>query len=163
MNEGGAVKRMLRSNLVGLLLAAACSSPAQAQQPSQPPNILLIQADDLGYGDLSAYGQAQFRTRALDRLAREGIRFTQYYAGSTVCAPSRASLMTGLHTGHAWIRGNGEHALRLEDLTIAELLRTAGYRTAVIGKWGLGLPGTTGEPDRQGFDHAFTSGGMANG
>ena len=149
------MKRMLRSNLVGLLLAAACSSPAQAQQPSQPPNILLIQADDLGYGDLSAYGQAQFRTRALDRLAREGIRFTQYYAGSTVCAPSRASLMTGLHTGHAWIRGNGEHALRLEDLTIAELLRTAGYRTAVIGKWGLGLPGTTGEPDRQGFDHAF--------
>ncbi len=85
----------------------------------------------------------------------EGIRFTEYYAGSTVCAPSRTTLMTGLHTGHAWIRGNGDIPLRPEDVTIAEMLRDAGYRTAVIGKWGLGSPGTTGMPDRQGFDHAF--------
>ncbi len=131
-----------------------------AQQAGGPPNVLLIQADDLGYGDLSAYGQARFQTPSLDRLAREGIRFTQYYAGSTVCAPSRTTLMTGLHTGHAWIRGNGgmpggDVPLRLEDVTIAEVLRDAGYRTAVIGKWGLGQPGTTGQPDRQGFDYAF--------
>lgn len=128
---------------------------AVANQVVVRPNVLLIQADDLGYGDLSVYGQARFTTPALDRLAREGIRFTQYYAGSTVCAPSRAALMTGLHSGHNWIRGNGDVPLRLEDVTIAEVLRDAGYRTAVIGKWGLGSPGTTGQPDRQGFDHAF--------
>ena len=125
------------------------------QQKSPRPNVLLIQADDLGYGDLSAYGQAHFATPALDRLARDGIRFTQYYAGTTVCAPSRAALMTGLHTGHAWIRGNGDIPLRTEDVTIAEVLRDTGYRTAVIGKWGLGSPGSTGMPDRQGFEHAF--------
>ena len=119
------------------------------------PNVLLIHADDLGYGDLSAYGQARFQTPTIDRLAAEGIRFTQYYSGSTVCAPSRASLMTGRHTGHASIRGNGEFPLRPEDVTIAEVLRGAGYRTAVVGKWGLGVSGTTGQPDRQGFDHAF--------
>jgi arylsulfatase A len=135
------------------------STTLRAQAP-RPPNILLIQADDLGYGDLSAYGQTRFQTPSLDRLAREGIRFTQYYSGSTVCAPSRTALMTGMHTGHAWIRGNGalpegDTPLRPEDLTIAEVLRDAGYRTAVIGKWGLGQPGTTGQPDRQGFEYAF--------
>src|SRR3982751_2081371 len=90
-----------------------------AQVPPARPNIVLIQADDLGYGDLSAYGQSQFRTPALDALAAGGIRFTQSYAGSTVCAPSRTALMTGLHTGHAWIRGNGEFPLRDEDVTVA--------------------------------------------
>jgi arylsulfatase A len=124
------------------------------QKPSRP-NILLIQADDLGYGDLSAYGQSRFSTPSLDRLAREGIRFTEYYSGTTVCAPSRTALMTGMHTGHAWIRGNGDIPLRPEDVTIAEVLRDAGYRTAVIGKWGLGSPGSTGMPDLQGFDHSF--------
>jgi arylsulfatase A len=119
------------------------------------PNIILIQADDLGYGDLSAYGQARFATPGIDRLAREGIRFTDYYAGSTVCAPSRAALMTGQHSGHGWIRGNGEIPLRAEDVTVAMLLRDAGYRTAVIGKWGLGTPGTTGQPDKKGFDYSF--------
>jgi arylsulfatase A-like enzyme len=146
-----------------LLVIIGRASPAgspDAQPASSPPNVLLIQADDLGYGDLSAYGQARFKTPSLDRLAREGIRFTQYYAGSTVCAPSRTALMTGLHTGHAWIRGNGgmpggDVPLRPEDVTIAEVLGAAGYRTAVIGKWGLGQPGTTGQPDRQGFDYAF--------
>ena len=151
---------MSRSITLGALVLAvavgfahvARQSPLQAQSR---PNIVLIQADDLGYGDLSAYGQAQFATPGLDRLAREGIRFTSYYAGSTVCAPSRAALMTGLHTGHGWIRGNGDIPLREEDVTVAMLLRDAGYRTAVIGKWGLGTPGTPGQPDRKGFDYAF--------
>jgi arylsulfatase A len=147
-----------------LLLAAVALSSGGTAIGAQPagtaPNVLLIQADDLGYGDLSAYGQSRFQTPALDRLAREGTRFTQYYAGSTVCAPSRAALMTGLHTGHGWIRGNGglpggDVPLRPDDVTMAEVLRDSGYRTAVIGKWGLGQPGTTGQPDKQGFDYAF--------
>src|SRR5205085_3338450 len=114
-----------------LIWQAAPTAPAAPR-----PDMVIIQADDLGYGDVSAYGQAQFRTPSIDRLAAEGIRFTQYYAGSTVCAPSRTALMTGLHTGHAWIRGNGEFPLREEDVTIAMALHDAGYRTAVIGKWG---------------------------
>jgi arylsulfatase A len=130
-----------------------------AQAPSAPagaPNVLLIQADDLGYGDLSVYGQTRFQTPALDRLAREGMRFTQYYAGSTVCAPSRAALMTGLHMGHATVRGNNPRVpLRPDDVTVAEVLKAAGYRTALIGKWGLGARGTTGQPDLQGFDYWF--------
>ena len=138
---------------IALSLAALSADPQPA--PPRPPNIILIQADDLGFGDLSAYGQAHFRTPSLDRLAAGGIRFTQYYAGSTVCAPSRAALMTGLHTGHAWIRGNGEIPLRDEDVTIAMALTDAGYRTAVIGKWGLGRPGTSGQPDRKGFEYSF--------
>ncbi len=135
-------------------LAISAESSAEPQPPG-PPNILLIHADDLGYGDLSVYGQERFRTPALDRLAREGTRFTQYYSGSTVCAPSRAALLTGYHSGHNWIRGNGEIPLRAEDVTIGEVLRDAGYRTAVIGKWGLGMAGTTGQPDRQGFEYSF--------
>jgi len=137
--------------LLGISLSAQRPQPA----PSSRPNIVLIQADDLGYGDLSAYGQAQFTTPALDRLAAQGIRFTEYYAGSTVCAPSRSALMTGLHTGHTFIRGNGEFPLRAEDRTMAMALREAGYRTAVIGKWGLGRPGTTGQPDKKGFEYSF--------
>jgi len=140
----------------GAMLALACLvASAPVQVPAARPNILMIQADDLGYGDLSAYGQARFQTPSLDRLAREGMRFTQYYAGSTVCAPSRTALMTGLHTGHAWIRGNGEIPLRDEDVTVAMALRDAGYRTAVIGKWGLGRPGTAGQPDKKGFEYSF--------
>jgi arylsulfatase A-like enzyme len=135
--------------------AALLSHTSARVQPVRQPHILLIQADDLGYGDLSAYGQTKFQTPSLDRLAREGIRFTQYYSGSTVCAPSRATIMTGLHTGHAWVRGNGDIPLRDEDVTVAMSLRDAGYRTAVIGKWGLGVPGTSGQPDKKGFDHSF--------
>ena len=140
-----------------VLLSQLAVSPAlPTQRRESAPNILLIQADDLGYGDLSVYGQSRFRTPVLDRLASEGIRFTQYYAGSTVCAPSRAALMTGLHTGHTWIRGNSPRvALRPEDVTIAKLLRSAGYRTALIGKWGLGTAGSTGQPDRQGFEYSY--------
>jgi arylsulfatase A-like enzyme len=140
--------------LVAVGLVSETSISTRQQNPSRP-NILLIQADDLGYGDLSAYGQSRFSTPSLDRLARQGIRFTEYYAGSTVCAPSRTTLMTGMHTGHAWIRGNGDIPLRPEDVTVAEVLRDTGYRTAVIGKWGLGSPGSTGMPDRQGFEHGF--------
>jgi arylsulfatase A-like enzyme len=134
---------------------AATTDAGRAGLQVARPNVIIIQADDLGYGDLGAYGQSAFATPSIDRLAREGMRFTQYYAGSTVCAPSRAALMTGLHTGHVWIRGNGEYPLRAEDVTIAEVLQRAGYRTAVIGKWGLGLPGNTGRPDRKGFDYSF--------
>src|SRR3989475_12660220 len=103
---------------LALGLAGTAESP-QSRAQAAPPNILLIQADDLGYGDLSAFGQARFHTPSLDRLAREGMRFNQYYAGSTVCAPSRTALMTGLHTGHASIRGNRQGlALGPADVTI---------------------------------------------
>ncbi len=154
------MKRLLFSLLLLAAVAFIGQAPAAVAQRAGPPNILLIQADDLGYGDLGVYGQTRFATPNLDRLAREGTRFTQYYAGSTVCAPSRAALMTGRHTGHASIRGNGapgsgDVPLPHEDVTIAEVLKDAGYRTALIGKWGLGQPGSTGMPDKQGFDHAF--------
>jgi arylsulfatase A-like enzyme len=119
------------------------------------PNIVFILADDLGYGDLSCYGQTQFRTPNIDRLAAQGARFTNFYAGSTVCAPSRCVLMTGLHTGHCTIRGNGSVNLRPEDVTVAEVLGRAGYRTGLIGKWGLGAENSTGIPTRKGFDRFF--------
>jgi len=119
------------------------------------PNIIFILADDLGYGDLGCYGQDEIKTPNLDRMAAEGMRFTDHYAGSTVCAPSRCALMTGLHTGHCLVRGNGRVPLRPEDVTVAELLKQAGYNTGVIGKWGLGEAGTTGIPNRQGFDYWF--------
>ena len=141
--------------IVASAVIALVSSTGTDAQTRPRPNIVLIHVDDLGYGDLGSYGQTRFATPNLDRLAAEGTRFTQYYAGSTVCAPSRAVLMLGRHTGHNWIRGNGEIPLRAEDVTLPELLKTAGYRTAVIGKWGLGREGTTGEPGGQGVDHFF--------
>ena len=119
------------------------------------PNIIYILVDDLGYGDLGCYGQTRIQTPNIDRMAAEGMRFTDHYAGSTVCAPSRCCLMTGLHTGHAWVRANGRLPLRPEDVTVAELLKGAGYTTGIIGKWGLGEAETTGIPNRQGFDHWF--------
>ncbi len=125
-------------------------------------------ADDLGYSDLGCYGSKLISTPNIDRLAMEGMKFSNCYAGSPVCAPSRSVLMTGLHTGHTTVRGNfgvggvvglsgipGRVPLRDEDVTVAELLKTAGYSTCVTGKWGLGEPGTTGEPLRQGFDRWF--------
>jgi len=124
-------------------------------KPRAHPNILFILADDLGYGDVGCYGQKKIKTPNLDRLAAEGLRFTSCYAGSTVCAPSRASLMTGLHTGHCYVRGNAELALRPQDLTVAELLKQADYSTAAVGKWGLGLENTTGHPNQKGFDEWF--------
>ncbi|MEE2781201.1 MAG: arylsulfatase [Planctomycetota bacterium] len=126
----------------------------RAATPSQP-NIIFILADDLGYGDLGCYGQQQIQTPNLDRMAKEGMRFTRFYAGSTVCAPSRCTLMTGLHTGHCLIRGNRRVDLRDDDYTVAEMLQGAGYRTGMFGKWGLGSEGGTGLPTRQGFDEFF--------
>jgi arylsulfatase A-like enzyme len=122
---------------------------------AEKPNIVLIMADDLGYGDVSCYGQKSFATPSIDRLAKEGLRFTDYYAGSTVCAPSRCVLMTGYHTGHCLIRGNARVPLRDSDVTLAEVLQAAGYRTGLFGKWGLGEEGSTGYPTKQGFDEFF--------
>jgi arylsulfatase A len=125
---------------------------------AQPPNIIFILADDLGYGDLSCFGQKHFETPHLDRMAREGMRLTQHYSGSTVCAPSRACLMTGNHTGHVHQRFNGNVQFREDphDLTVATLLQRAGYHTAMIGKSGLSCRSDDGAlPNRKGFDHFF--------
>ncbi len=119
------------------------------------PNIIFILADDLGYGDLGCFGQKRIKTPNLDKMAEEGMRLTQHYAGSTVCAPSRCVLMTGLHTGHCLVRGNARVPLRPSDVTVAELLKQAGYTTGIVGKWGLGEAGSTGIPNRQGFDYWF--------
>ena len=134
-----------------------------ALQAPLKPNIIFILADDLGYGDLGCYGQQKIKTPNLDRMAAEGMRFTQFYAGSTVCAPSRCVLMTGLHTGHGRVRGNAgqqnplAQALCPGDVTVARMLKSAGYTTALIGKWGLGDEGEAeiGVPTRQGFDYFF--------
>ena len=128
---------------------------ASSKDAANRPNIIFILADDLGYGDLGCYGQEKIKTPNLDRMAAEGMRFTQHYAGSTVCAPSRCALMTGLHTGHCLIRGNERVPLRPCDVTVAELLRQTGYVTGITGKWGLGEPETTGIPNKQGFDQWF--------
>ncbi|KAA3611511.1 MAG: N-acetylgalactosamine-6-sulfatase [Planctomycetota bacterium] len=140
--------------LGALLLLALFGSPV-AQEPDQPPNLIFILADDLGYGDLGCFGQRTISTPALDRMAEQGMRLTHFYAGSTVCAPSRCTLMTGMHTGHCRVRGNGRVPLQPDDLTVAELLQSAGYTTGLIGKWGLGLAETTGIPNSQGFDYFF--------
>lgn len=135
----------------------------QREEPGQAerdlPNIIFILADDLGYGDPSCYGQQKFSTPNIDRLASQGVRFTRHYAGSTVCAPSRSVLMTGLHTGHTFVRGNrevqpeGQVPLPDSVTTLPEILRRAGYVTGAFGKWGLGFPGSEGAPLNQGFDH----------
>lgn len=133
--------------------AGATLLPAQARRP----NILLILADDLGYGNLGCYGAREVKTPNLDRIAAEGMRFSQAYAGSTVCAPSRCCLMTGYHTGHARTRGNKypDLPLRPEDVTVTDILKKAGYRTGLFGKWSLGQLGSTGYPTRKGFDEWF--------
>ena len=116
------------------------------------PNIVLIVADDLGYGDLGCYGQEEIRTPNIDQLAREGMRFTQFYAGSAVGEPSRAALFTGMHTGHTSLRGNRGLALNAEEVTLSQTIRGAGYRVTGVGRWGMGGPGTSGEPRARGFD-----------
>jgi arylsulfatase A-like enzyme len=143
-------RREFLASLGGGLLGAGAAQRAR-------PNIVLILADDLGYGDLGCYGQQRIETPNLDRLAAEGVRFTQAYAGSTVCAPSRCALETGYHTGHARTRGNKypDLPLRPEDVTLGEVLQRAGYRTGLIGKWSLGGIGTTGYPLRKGYDEFF--------
>lgn len=149
-------RHLLRAGLscCAVALPLLAQSDEKTSTP-EPPNIVFILADDLGWGDLGCYGQSLVPTPSLDRLAAEGMRFTQFYAGSTVCAPSRCALMTGLHTGHCRIRGNRKMDLLPEDVTLAEQLKAAGYATAMIGKWGLGTPGGTGVPTRQGFDTFF--------
>jgi len=160
------VRRALRVQLAVLLLlllpwpALADAGEPAARAPGRP-NVVFVLADDLGYGDLGVYGQKLVRTPHLDRLAAEGMRFTDFYSGSTVCAPSRAVLMTGRHTGHASVRGNaGGGAASIQTLgagerTIAHLFQDAGYATALFGKWGLGEIGSSGHPNAMGFDVFF--------
>jgi arylsulfatase A-like enzyme len=138
-------------------LAAGAAAPAIHAAPARrPPNIVFIMADDLGYAEVGAYGQKKIRTPNIDRLAGEGLKFTDAYAGCTVCAPSRSVLMTGLHGGHTSVRSNpGGVPLLASDVTVASLLREQGYRTAGYGKWGLGDVGTTGVPSRHGFDEFY--------
>ncbi|MHC4823868.1 MAG: arylsulfatase [Planctomycetota bacterium] len=148
-----------------LCLSAGCQGPAEPE--SSRPNVVLIVADDLGYGDLGSYGQEKIQTPHLDRMAAEGMRFTDFYAGSPVCAPSRCTLMTGKHPGHAFVRDNweaggwgefdaeGQLPLPADTPTLARLLQEQGYATACIGKWGLGGPESSGAPENQGFDHFY--------
>ncbi|MGI9443267.1 MAG: arylsulfatase, partial [Rubripirellula sp.] len=139
-------------------LLCALASPLLAAD--RAPNIIYIMADDLGYGDLSCFGQKKFKTPNIDRLASEGVTFTDYYAGSTVCAPTRCVLMTGLHTGHAFVRGNrevqpeGQAPMPGEIDTLPRRLKDAGYTTGMFGKWGLGAPGSASDPSSH-FDEFF--------
>lgn len=155
---------------LALILLTACATDSEQETSdlaSSKPNIIYILADDLGYGDLSCYGQTKFSTPHIDRLAANGLKFTQHYSGSTVCAPSRSSLMTGLHTGHTFVRGNkgmtdtegnrieGQYPIPDDLVTLPERLRDAGYITGAFGKWGLGGPGTEGDPINQGLDRFY--------
>ena len=150
----------LLSILRALLLLMIATASLHAQQASKP-NIIFILADDLGYGDLSCYGQKHFQTPNIDKLADQGIRFTSHYAGAPVCAPSRSVFMTGLHTGHTLIRGNrevqpeGQWPLPDDAYTLMKMMKAAGYRTGVFGKWGLGYPGSEGAPEHQNVDTFF--------
>lgn len=155
------MKKLKTIHLVALIaltlsLNACQNSEDKSENNSvQKPNIIYILADDLGYGDLGCYGQTEIKTPNLDNMAAAGMRFTQHYAGSTVCAPSRCVLMTGLHTGHAKIRANGGISIDEENVTVATLLKDAGYKTGIIGKWGLGELDSPGFPNKQGFDYFF--------
>ncbi|NQU23033.1 MAG: arylsulfatase [Candidatus Nealsonbacteria bacterium] len=159
-----------RTLLLPFLLAATISTAAVAAEADRPPNVIYVFADDLGYAELGCYGQKWIKTPHIDRIAAEGIRFTQHYSGNAVCAPSRCCLMTGKHPGHAFIRNNGDpknlqpirekygwefpgqYPIPAAEVTIAEMLKQKGYATGAMGKWGLGHFGTTGDPNRQGFD-----------
>ncbi|QDT83674.1 arylsulfatase [Gimesia chilikensis] len=146
-----------------LITAALCflsSAPVRSFAVApEKPNIIFIMADDLGYGDLGCYGQKKIQTPRIDQMAADGMKFTQMYAGSTVCAPSRCVLMTGRHMGHTRVRGNTwvkeNQSLKDKDFTVAELLKKAGYTTALTGKWGIGEEGTAGVPNKQGFDYFY--------
>ncbi len=131
------------------LLFLCVSLPVLA---AKPPNIILILADDLGYGDLGCFGQKTLKTPRLDAMAREGMRFTQFYAGSTVCAPSRSVLLTGRHMGRTVVRGNSTQPIVIQpdQPTVASMLKVAGYRTACIGKWGVGTPDNFTNPNELG-------------
>jgi arylsulfatase len=150
----------MRHFLFALIGIATLIAPAHAQG-TKKPNIIYILADDLGYGELGCYGQKKIKTPNLDKMAAQGLRFTQHYAGNAVCAPSRCVLMTGLHSGHAQIRNNsetkpdGQQPIAADTVTLARLLQAAGYVPGMIGKWGLGMHDSTGDPQKQGFDHFF--------
>lgn len=153
---------MINLQKIRLLTAAfLCLSTIGLMAQERKPNIVFILADDLGYGDLGVYGQKQIQTPNIDRLAADGMKFEQFYAGTSVCAPSRSSLMTGQHTGHTYIRGNweiepeGQQPLADSVQTFVQLLQKAGYATGAFGKWGLGMVGTTGAPDQKGFDEFY--------
>ena len=143
------------------IFTGGCGASEKASPEFEKPNIIYILADDLGYGDLGSYGQKNILTPNLDRMASEGMRFTQHYSGSTVSAPARAVLMTGLHSGHAPIRGNneimpiGQYPLQYGTVTFPKILQEAGYTTGAFGKWGLGPPDSEGSPSLQGFDRFF--------
>lgn len=148
--------------LVSLLATSFFCYHSQAQTPKPArPNIVFILADDLGYGDIGFNGQKLIKTPNIDRLAREGMIFSQFYAGTSVCAPSRSSLLTGQHTGHTYIRGNksvepeGQQPIADSVVTLAEVLKKSGYVTAAFGKWGLGPVGSEGDPNKQGFDRFY--------
>ena len=149
------------ATLLTLIASIGCGTAEQNSSglAGSRPNIIVMLADDLSYRDLSIWGQQKYTTPHLDALARQGLRFSQGYAGAPECAPSRGTLMTGLHTGHGPIRQNsstrGQDHLNDEDITIAEVLKSAGYATGFVGKWGIGLPGTPGTPDKQGFDYSY--------
>lgn len=154
------------TRLAWLVLAhVVLGLPARAEEPGVRPNVVFVLADDLGFGDLGCYGQKKIRTPSIDRLAAEGMRFTQAYAGNAVCAPSRCCLMTGKHPGHAHVRDNrqwkpdvqwsGQIPLPEGTVTLPGLVRAKGYATGAMGKWGLGSPENTGDPAKQGIDHFF--------
>jgi len=151
---------MLRALWIAALILVSAGLLRSAEIPTRP-NIVFIMADDLGYGDLGCYGGQVVRTPQIDAMASEGTRFTHVYAGTSVCAPTRCVLMTGLHTGHAPIRANrelqpeGQMPLPEGDLTLPQILDDAGYATGCIGKWGLGMFGSSGDPLKRGFDHFF--------
>lgn len=142
--------KQLSFSFFSLILLVSC----QVEEPN-PPNIIYIMADDLGIGDLGCYGQDSISTPNLDRMAAMGMKFTNHYSGSTVCAPSRCTLMTGKHTGHATIRSNQANAIEDEDITVGEILQKAGYKTGIVGKWGLGDQNSAGSPWKQGFDYFY--------
>ncbi|MEA3226245.1 MAG: arylsulfatase [Planctomycetota bacterium] len=149
-------REFIRSAGLSAALLVFSKRRSDATTGAGKPNIIFIMADDLGYGHLGCYGQTKIRTPHLNRMAAEGTKFTQVYAGHCVCAPSRSVLMTGKHTGHTSVRANsGGLSLLPEDITVAEVLKKAGYATGIFGKWGLGDHGTTGVPYKQGFDEFY--------
>jgi arylsulfatase A-like enzyme len=136
-------------------ISTAASTSSCIQPKKNKPNVIYILSDDLGYGDLGCYGQEKIKTPHLDALAKSGLRFTDHYAGSTVCAPSRCSLMTGKHGGHCTVRGNVDVLMKADEMTVAKVMKNAGYSTACIGKWGIGHPPPPEDPHNNGFDYFF--------
>ena len=170
---GHAVKTHRNLLACSALALAGILTVLPVTKAAETPNIVYILADDLGYAELGCYGQEKIKTPNIDRLAAEGMRFTQHYCGNAVCAPSRCVLMTGKHPGHAYVRNNkrqklqdelvkkygmefaGQQPIPLDEVTVAEMLKQKGYATAAIGKWGLGQFGTTGDPNQPGLRPLF--------